>query len=183
MKGEYCALALICLVISGLAGADYLAMTVKTDGSVMLASAGSDPNGSFVSRVLASDRAEVHRSVSGSDETESDLTIRSAGPVLFTDFASSIWRGSDLNRVCALLQHQDDQSDREASVYSSGIIRKGEVDTVRLVGGGLSGQTSVNGTGLLVLGSQSERNRSVQNRGFVSGNMSVQDLFRYGGRL
>jgi len=182
MKGEYLAVALICLIISGLAGAEYLATTVRTDGSVMLASAGSDPNGSFVSRVLASDKAEVHRSVSGNDETESDLTIRSAGPVLFTDFASSIWRGSDLNRVCTLLQHQDDPESGKASAYSSGII-KGEVDTVRLVGSGLSGQTSVNGTGLLVLGSQSERNRSLQNRGFVSGNMSVQDLFRYGGRL
>lgn len=182
MKGEYCALALICLVISGLAGADYLATTISTDGSVMLTSAGSDLNGSFASRVMASDRAEVHRSVSGS-ETESDLTVRSSGPMLFSDFASAIWKRSDLNKVCTLLVGQDDQDEGEVSVYSSGIIRRGEVDTVRQVGSGLSGQTSVNGTGLLVLGSQSERNRSLGSRGFVSGNMSVQDLFRYGGRL
>lgn len=182
MKGEYCALALICLVISGLAGADYLATTISTDGSVMLTSAGSDANGSFASRVMASDRAEVHRSVSESDETESDLSVRSSGPMLFSDFASAIWKGSNLNKVCTLLAGQDDPSDGEVSVYSSGII-KGEVDTVRQVGSGLSGQTSVNGTGLMVLGSQSERNRSLGSRGFISGNMSVQDLFRYGGRL
>ncbi|WP_146201157.1 hypothetical protein [Methanospirillum lacunae] len=183
MKGEYCALALICLVISGLAGADYLATTISTDGSVMLASAGSDANGSFASRVMASDRAEVYRSVSESDETESDLTVISSGPMLFSDFASAIWKGSNLNKVCTLLTGQDDQDEGEVSVYSSGIIRRGEVDTVRQVGSGLSGQTSVNGTGLMVLGSQSESNRSLENRGFVSGNMSVQDLFRYGGRL
>ena len=182
MKGEYLALALICLAILGLAGADYLATTISTDGSVMLASAGSDANGSFASRVMASDRAEVHRSVSGSDETESDLTIRSAGPMLFSDFASVILKGSDLNKVCTLFAGQDDRNDGEVSVYSSGII-KGEVDTVRQVGSGFSGQTSVNGTGLLVFGSQSESNRSLENRGFVSGNMSVQDLFRFGGRL
>ncbi|HWQ64079.1 MAG TPA: hypothetical protein VN429_06650 [Methanospirillum sp.] len=182
MKGEYLAIALICLVISGLAGADYLATTISTDGSVMLASAGSDENGSFASRVMASDKAEVHRSVSGSDETESDLIVRSAGPMLFSDFASAIWKGSDLNRVCALLRSPDDLNDGKVSVYSSGII-KGEVDTVRQVGNGLSGQTSANGTGLLVLGSQSESNRSLGSRGFVSGNMSVQDMIRYGGRL
>nr|WP_319537628.1 hypothetical protein [uncultured Methanospirillum sp.] len=183
MKEEYLALGLICLVISGLAGAEYLVTTISTDGSVMLTSAGSDANSSFVSRVMASDRSEVHRSVSGSVETESDLSIRSAGPVLFSDFASSIWKGSDLNKVCALLRSQDDPNDGAVSAYSSGIIRKGEVDTVRQVGSGLFGQTSVNGTGLLVLGSQSESNRSRVNRGFVSGNMSVQDLFRYGGKL
>lgn len=50
------------VVISGLVGADYLATTVKTDGSVMLASAGSDPNGSFVSGVGIRQGREVHRS-------------------------------------------------------------------------------------------------------------------------
>ncbi len=183
MKREYLALTIICLAISGLVGAEYLATTIRTDGSVMLTSAGSDLNGSFASRVMASDKAEVHRSISGSDETESDLSIRSAGPVLFTDFASAVLKESDLDRVCALLRSQDDPDGGKVSAYSSGIIRKGEVDTIRLVGDGLFGQTSVNGTGLLVLGSQSESNRSLVNRGFVSGNMSVQDLIRYGGRL
>jgi len=182
MKRE-CIIGLVCLILAGLAGADYLSTTISTDGSVMLATAGSDANGSFASRALALDRAEVHRSVSGGAETESDLSVRSAGPVLFSDFASAMWKGSDLSRVCALLRSQDDVNDGEVSVYSSGIIKKGEVDTVRLVGNGLIGQTSVNGTGLLILGSQSRSNRSLENRGFVSGNMSVQDLIRYGLRL
>lgn len=89
--------------------------------------------------------------------------------MLFTDFASSIRRGSDLNRVCALLQHQDDQSDGEASVYSSGKVR-----LIHSTARRRAIRADINGTGLLVLGSQSEENRSVQNRGFVSGNMSVR---------
>ncbi|PWR70959.1 hypothetical protein [Methanospirillum lacunae] len=71
----------------------------------------------------------------------------------------------------------------DASVYVSGILRKGEYDSSRVIGSGLSGETRVNGSGLLAFGFQGTRNRAMIIRGFVPGNMSVQDHFRYGGRI
>ncbi|WP_394698595.1 hypothetical protein [uncultured Methanospirillum sp.] len=41
----------------------------------------------------------------------------------------------------------------------------------------------MNGSGLVAFGSAGSGNRSLKTRGFVSGNLSVQDIFRYGGRV
>jgi hypothetical protein len=88
-----------------------------------------------------------------------------------------------LNSLCSLLNTPDSRNHDEASVYSSGIISQGEYITSRVIGEGLSGETGLNGTGLLVFGSQEEGNRTISGHGFVSGNMSVKDLVQYGGRV
>ena len=187
MKKEFIIAGAICLILAGLAGAEYLSTAISTDGCVMLTTAGSDENGSFASRAMALDAADLHRSVSGDADTQSDLVVRSQGPLLFSDYASALWKRPDLKSMCSLLFTPDNQDHREALTFSSGIVRQGEYLTSRVIGGGLSGETSLNGTGLLAFGSQGEGegegNRSVSGHGFVSGNMSVRDLVRYGGRV
>jgi len=187
MKKECIIVGMICLILAGLAGAEYLSTAISTDGCVMLTTSGSDDNGSFTSRAMALDAIDLHRSVSGDADTESSLAVRSAGPVLFSDYASALWRRPDLKSMCSLIFSPDSLSQREASAFSSGIIRQGEYTVSRAIGAGLSEETSLNGTGLMLLGShgegEGEVNRSVSGHGFVSGNMSVRDLVRYGGRV
>jgi hypothetical protein len=58
---------------------------ISTDGCVMLTTTGSDENGSFSSRAMALDVADLHRSGMGDADTKSDLAVRSTGPLLFSD--------------------------------------------------------------------------------------------------
>ncbi|WP_319579721.1 hypothetical protein [uncultured Methanospirillum sp.] len=187
MKKECIIAGAICLILAGLAGAEYLSTAISTDGCVMLTTAGSDDNGSFASRAIALDAADLHRTVSGEVNTQSDLVVRSQGPLLFSDYASALWKSPDLKSMCSLILTPDNQEHQEASTFSSGIVRQGEYITSRAIREGLFGETSLNGTGLLLFGSQGkgegEGNRSVSGHGFVSGNMSVRDLVRYGGRV
>ncbi len=167
----------------GLIGTDYLATTITTDGSVMLATSGSDGNGSFASRTMALDSSRVSRSVSESDELNTDLTVRGTGPILLSEYTSSIVHQPGISELCAFLDNPTDRKTDGASMYLSGIIDPGEYELTRTLGTGLAGTSLVNGTGMLILGSQSNGNRSLESHGFVSGNMSVKDLVRFGVRL
>ena len=82
---------------------------------------------------------------------------------------------------CAFLDTPSDQQVGEASLYLSGIVGPGEYDSSRTIGGGLVGETAVNGSGLVLLGSERSGNRSLNSHGVITGNMSVRDLVRYEG--
>ncbi|HWQ64949.1 MAG TPA: hypothetical protein VN429_11075 [Methanospirillum sp.] len=182
MKRE-CLIGIFCLIIAGFAGADYLATSISTDGSVMLTTSGSDVNGSFTSRALAVDGVNVVRSALGGESLDSDLSIQSSGPVLVSDYGSVLQMPSDIMDLCKFLDAGSDRSLGEASIFTSGILQGGGYDASRTIDSGFSGSTRVNGSGLLAFGSQGSSNQSLKSRGFVSGNLSVQDLFRYGGRV
>jgi len=53
----------------------------------------------------------------------------------------------------------------------------------RVVGSGLTGGLDVNGSGMMSFGSQNNGNNSLRSSGFVSGNMTIRDFVKYGGRL
>jgi len=182
MKKDCVAVGLVCLILAGLAGADYLATSISTDGTAMLATSGSDLNGSFVSRVMGVDATRMVRTVSG-DENEQDLVVSGTGPVLVSDFASMLVKNPEIKDRCIFIDSGGDRSLGEPSVYTSGILEQGEYDVSRAFGSDLSGETRMNGSGMVAFGSAGSGNRSLKTRGFVSGNLSVQDLFRYGGRI
>jgi len=182
MKREYLIAGLVCIIFAGLAGADYLATSISTDGSVMLTTSGSYPNGSFSSRAMALDSAHLVRTFPG-DESGEDLVVSASGPVLFSDYASASVTGPEIMDHCMFLKETGERSLGEASVFTSGILHGGEYEISRDTGSDFSGETQVNGSGLLAFGFQGLWNRTLDSRGFVSGNMSVQDLFRYGGRV
>ncbi|MDD1730420.1 MAG: hypothetical protein LUQ50_15300 [Methanospirillum sp.] len=181
MKKE-CVVGMTFAILIGLAGADLIATTISTDGSALLSTSGSDANGSFASRVMTVDTARLVRTVPG-DESGDDLVVSGSGPVLFSDFASALLMGSEVWDRCRFLDTVSDRSPGEVSVYTAGILQGGEFDASRTIDSGLSGATRVNGSGLFAFGFQETGNRSLKSRGFVTGNMSVQDLFRYGGKV
>ncbi len=180
MKGGFLVAGIICLLFAVVSGAGYIATTISTDGSAFLSTSGSDINGSFTSRALTVDASRLARTVSG-DEIESELVVSGTGPVLVSDFASAIMREPDIRERCMFLTAGGDRPLGEASVYTSGILHGGEYELSRDIGADLSGETRVNGSGLVAFGFQGFGNRSLVSRGFVSGNMTMQDLFRYGG--
>ena len=182
MNGVFLVAGIFFLLFAAVSGAGYIATTISTDGSAFLSTSGSDANGSFTSRALTVDTARLARTVSG-DQTGSDLVVSGTGPVLVSDFASVLMREPEIRERCMFLSAGGDRSLGEASVYTSGILHGGEFELSRKIGAELSGETRVNGSGLVALGFQGSGNRSLVSRGFVSGNMTVQDLFRYGGRL
>ncbi|WP_319579007.1 hypothetical protein [uncultured Methanospirillum sp.] len=181
MKRGYVLGGFICLILAGLAGAEYLSTSIHSDGSVMLATSGSDQNGSFVSRALGVDAVRLVRTVSGNDEH--DLAISGSGPVLVSDVASAVLKSNEVRDRCVFLGAEGERPVGEASVYTSGILHGGEFDVSRAIGPDLSGETLVNGSGLMAFGSFVSGNRSLRSRGFVSGNLTVEDLFRFGGRI
>jgi len=182
MKRGFLVAGIFCLLFAVVSGAGFIATTISTDGSAFLSTSGSNTNGSFDSRALTVDAAHLARTVSG-DETESDLVVSGTGPVLVSDFASVLMREPDIRERCMFLTAGGDRSLGEASVYTSGILHGGEYELSRDIGADLSGETRVNGSGLLAFGFQDSGDQSLVSRGFVSGNMTVQDLFRYGGRI
>lgn len=182
MKKGYLVAGLVCLLFAAFTGADFIATTISTDGSALLWTSGSDANGSFAQHVMTVDESRLIRTVSG-DETGNEMVVSGSGPVLVSDFASAIMKGSEIRDRCMFLDAGVERSLGDASVYVSGILKDGEYDSSRVISSGLSGETRVNGSGLLAFGFTESGNRSMKSRGFVSGNMSVQDLFRYGGRI
>jgi len=115
MKKDCVAVGLVCLILAGLAGADYLATTISTDGTAMLATSVSDLNGSFVSRVMGVDAAHLVRTVSGDDGVH-DLVLSGSGPFLVSDFASVLVERPEIMDRCLFLDAGGDRSLGEASV-------------------------------------------------------------------
>ncbi|MDD1730080.1 MAG: hypothetical protein LUQ50_13545 [Methanospirillum sp.] len=184
MKKDCVAVGLVCLILAGLAGADYLATSVSTDGSVMLATSGSDQNGSFVSRVMGVDAVRLVRAVSGGEEMATDLIIKGSGPILASDYASSKGIPVMMDEIaCTFLTDSRVQAGKESDLYTVGMLQNGSYEISRVVGSGLTGGTVVNGSSMVGFGSQTNGNTTQKTRGFVAGNLSLNDLVRYGGRL
>lgn len=173
--------AVVCLVLVALAGVDLLATSIQTDGSVMMSTAGSGENGSFSSRAMAVDAAQLSRSVSFDEGPGYDLVVQAAGPVLISEVASSLLSREELADLCLFLDRQSGLEPGEAMMFLSGLMDHGSYASTRSVGSGLVGLSTMNGTGMVMLGSRMEGNESVLSRGFVSGNLSVRDLVRAGG--
>ncbi|WP_319578178.1 hypothetical protein [uncultured Methanospirillum sp.] len=85
--------------------------------------------------------------------------------------------------ACTFLTESRVQAAQVSDLYTTGMLQNGSYEISRVVGSGLTGGTVVNGSGMLGFGSQSEGNDTLKTRGFVSGNMSVRDFVKYGGRL
>jgi hypothetical protein len=128
------------------------------------------------------DPAELSRSVTANEELFQELVVQGKGPVLFADYGSDRTQPVRTVERCSFLQQYTDQGLGEASRSLSGILGSGTYASSQRIGDGLDGMSDVKGTGMVVLGSEILENRSLKSHGFVSGNFSARDIFRYGGR-
>ncbi len=170
------------LVLAGLVGTDYLSTAITTDGSFVLASSGQTENGSYASRVMAADASEITRSITGGENLVSDLSVKSSGPVLVSDYASGKSSLIPDSLACVFIRHIQGQEE-ESELYSMGILNKGNYAASQVVGPGLTGGLDVNGSGMMSFGSQKIGNDTLRSSGFVSGNLTIRDIVKYGGRL
>ncbi|NLV26781.1 MAG: hypothetical protein GXY48_06405 [Methanomicrobiales archaeon] len=170
------------LVLAGLVGADYLSTSIITDGSFVLASSGQTDNGSYASRVMAADVSEITRSLTEGESLVSDLSVKGSGPILVSDYASGKFTQIPDSLACVFIRHIQGQEE-ESELYSMGILNKGSYTASRVVGPGLIGGLDVNGTGMMSFGSQKIGNDTLRSSEFVSGNMTIRDYVKYGGRL
>ncbi|HWQ65257.1 MAG TPA: hypothetical protein VN372_00125 [Methanospirillum sp.] len=68
----------------------------------------------------------------------------------------------------------------ESELYSMGILSKGRYTTSRVAGPGLTGGMDVNGSGMMSFGFHMVGNSTMRSSGFVSGNMTIYILVKYG---
>lgn len=186
MNGKVRVAGLVCCVLAGMAGADFIATSLRSDGAVLLSSSGSDENGSVSSRVMAVDEAQVIRSLAGRDDLVSDLVVHGTGPVLFSEYAeyvASISGRPDPQAACSFLDQLVPGPGGGAFQYVTGIVQAGDIESSRVVGEGLAVTVGANGSGMVLFGSAVSGNRTLQSHGFVAGNLSVQDRIRYGVRI
>ncbi len=169
------------LVLAGLAGADYLATTIATDGMMVLHTEGSDENGSYSSGVMATDAARLSRTLAGDRDIAADLSVASSGQVLFTEYADGFLKESGIADLCSFFTRPG-EFEEPVSAYASGILGHGEYDSSRKIGPDLSGAIFANGSGMITFGASRRDNRSVDSDGFVSGNFTVSDTTRIGGK-
>jgi hypothetical protein len=170
------------LVLAALVGTEYLSTSILTDGSFVLASSGQTDNGSYASRVMAADASELTRSLMGGESLVSDLSVKSSGPVLVSDYASGKSALTPDSLACVFIRHVQGQEE-ESGLYSMGILNKGSYAASRVVGPGLTHGLDVNGSGMMSFGSQKIGNSSLRSSEFVSGNMTIRDYVKYGGKL
>jgi hypothetical protein len=170
------------LVLAGLTGADYISTTITTDGTSLLATQGNNDNGTYASRIMTVDASSVSRSLSGGESLESDVSVKSTGPVLISDYASGAKYTIPDNIRCVFSDWMEKQG-QESELYSAGILSKGSYTASWVAGSGLTGGTEINGTGMMSFGSQTIGNDSMRSYGFVAGNMTVRDFVKYGGKL
>ncbi len=183
MKKGYIIAGMAFLLIAGVSAAGYHATTISSDGFMMLKSSGSDENGIVVSRVMTVDDARISRTTEEDQDIEEDLSVSGTGPVIFDGFVSGNTRIPDKISRCSFLDDQNEKIIGEASGVVSGILQNGDVEISRTGGESISGMTAVNGSGMVYLGSQVTGKRSKAGRSFVTGNMTLIDLFRYGGKI
>lgn len=182
MEATKAGAGLLFLVLAGFAGAGFTATTILTDGSAMLSSAGSDESGGFSFRALALDDARIVRTMADDAAMEVDQAIRGTGPVLFSEYVAQAGQVFGPRGQCIFLPLTEDEEE-ESVRYATGILHGGSVDSSGSVGGGLVAESSVNGSGMLLFGSALQGNRTMVSRGFVTGNLSMHDLIRQGGRV
>jgi hypothetical protein len=183
MKGGYVIAGLVFLVLAGLVGADYLTTTVSSDGSILIKTAGSDENGSFASRVMTVDTAGISRSVENGENSGHEVSVQGSGPMLVSDYAhAEEAKGWDPS-ACVFLTGTRAREMGRSELYTSGILNNGRYQISRETGSGLVGVTEVNGTGMMGFGSASSGNRSLISSGFITGNMTLRDFVRYGGKI
>jgi len=183
MKKGYIIAGMAFLLIAGVSAAGYHATTISSDGCMMLKSSGSDENGMVASRVMTVDNAKISRTTEDDQDIEEDLSVSGTGPVIFDGFVSGVTRIPDKISRCSFLDEQNEKIIGDTTGVVSGILQSGDVDISRTGGEYISGMTAVNGSGMVYLGTQITGNRSMAGRGFVTGNMTLRDLFRYGGKI
>ncbi|WP_409199196.1 hypothetical protein [Methanospirillum lacunae] len=181
-RGRWALIAVACLLLAGPLCADLIATTISTDGSVMLKTSASDENGSFTSRILSRDESQVTRTAGDDNGLYEDLAVRGSGQTLFSEYADALLSTRGIKTICAFLDTPDTH-EGNAAAYSSGIVQGGGYASSRTISQGLSGRTAANGTGLIFLGSESQGNRSFKTGGFISGNLSVEDMMTYGVKI
>ncbi|HWQ64879.1 MAG TPA: hypothetical protein VN429_10720 [Methanospirillum sp.] len=177
MRWTFLAYGSVLLILTSLTGAEYLGTTISTDGTLLLSGSGEDTNGSFASMVMTVGVSELSRIINR-EESGIGLSVRGSGPVLFSDYSTgkSI---SPVTPVCIFLKSNRLNPDSQAELYTSGILEHGTYTMSRVSGPGLTGETLVNGSGLMILGSGLQGNDTAGSSGFVSGNMTVHDLVRF----
>lgn len=176
MRWNVLTLGSLFVILASLTGAEYLGTTISTDGTILLSGSGEDANGSFASRVMTGGVSELTRIING-DESGVELSVKGAGPVLFSDYTTGK-SVSPLSSVCVFLTRDQVTGGSRSDLFTSGILEHGVYTMSRVSGPGLSGETLVNGTGLMILESKILGNDTSGSRGFVSGNMTVHDLVR-----
>ena len=177
MRWNYPAFGSLLLILASFTGAEYLGTTISTDGTLLLSGSGGDANGSYASRVMTVGASELSRIIHG-EESGVGLSVHAAGPVLFSDYTTGT-TSSPATPLCVFLTADRTQTGSRADLFTSGILGHGTYTMTRITDPGLSGETLVNGTGIMLLGSGTEGNDTARAAGFVSGNMTVHDLARY----
>ncbi|HWQ65900.1 MAG TPA: hypothetical protein VN372_03400 [Methanospirillum sp.] len=180
MNSNFVLAGAMCLILAGMAGGDYVVTSIITDGSAMLSSVGSDENDSHASRIMTVDNSVIVGSLSGRESIESDVSVRGSGPILISDYTSSLQslRGTPI--ACSFIEQNKVRLLGRSDMFTSGILSRGSYQASRSAGSDLLGSTEMNGTGMVVLGSQSQGNRTWNTRSFVFGNMSARDFVQYG---
>jgi len=164
------------LILASLTGAEYLGTTISTDGVVMLTGSDQDGNGSFASRIMAVGASELSRIIG--DEGGIGMTVQGNGPLLFSDHTTGT-TPAQLGQACVFLTPDRINADSHTVLEASGILGHGTYAMTRMPGSGLTGETQVNGSGIMLLRSGSYGNKTTRSTGFVSGNMTLYDLTRY----
>ena len=132
---------------------------------------------------MAAYASEITRSMTGGESLVSDLSVKSSGPVLVSDYASGRGVTALPETIACVFTKYVLNREPESEFYSMGILNKGSYAASRVVGPGLTGGLDVNGSGMMSFGSQKFGNDSLRSSGFVSGNLTVRDFVRYGERL
>ncbi len=176
MRWNYLLSGSLFLILASLTGAEYLGTTISTDGVMMLTGTGEDTNGSFSSRIMTVGASELSRIIG--EQSGIGMSVHGEGPLLFSDYTTG--RVSpDSGHTCVFLTPDRSNEAGRADLFTSGILGHGTYTMTRVPISGLSGETLVNGTGFMLLGSGSDGNETMRSTGFVSGNMTVHDLTLY----
>ena len=117
------------------------------------------------------------------DSLAADISVTSSGPILVSDYASGRGVTTLPDTIACVFTKYVLNRDLESELYSMGILSKGRYATSRVAGPGLTGGMDVNGSGMMSFGSHVVGNSTMRSSGFVSGNMTIHDFVKYGGKL
>ncbi|KAF5086905.1 hypothetical protein DSECCO2_51960 [anaerobic digester metagenome] len=160
-----------------------MSLLFTTDGSFLLAISGQTDNTIYASRVMAADASEITQVLTKDDSLAADISVTSSGPFLVSDYASGRGVTAHPDTIGCVFAKYVLNRKPESELYSMGILSKGRYATSRVTGPGLNGGMDVYGTGMMSFGSHVVGNSTMRSSGFVSGNMTIHDFVKYGGKI
>ena len=170
---------LVCLGCAGGISADLISSSIATDGTAWVSSAVLGEK-SYAATLFMNDRSVMNRDLDLTTDLQSQIQIRSSGPVGAYEFSARERKKNPDEFFCVFAERGDNKT-RYNEISTRGLWKNGTYISSRQVRGGQTVSiTDIDATGMVSLDKKTENeNQTQRERSFVAGHMNISEAVAY----